>query len=105
MSLSECGGVCSSALTSDDCHSLSAGVVLYADMRGEVGGDKGIMKFPSTIGTSVAENYAVKIELTMWLAPLLSSVTVSMKQPLPWIDAYLDLWRQEQTRHRRLDLG
>lgn len=52
MSLSECGGVCSSVLTSDDDHSLSAVVVLYADMRGEQGGDKGMMKFPSTIDTS-----------------------------------------------------
>lgn len=32
MSLSECGGVCSSVLDSDDCHSLSAAVELYADM-------------------------------------------------------------------------
>jgi hypothetical protein len=51
MSLSECGGVCSNVLTSDDCHSLSAVVVLYADMRGELGGDKGMRKLPSTIGT------------------------------------------------------
>ena len=52
MSLSECGGVCSRVLKSDGCHSLSARVVLYADMRGEVGGDKGMMEFPSTIGAS-----------------------------------------------------
>jgi hypothetical protein len=40
MSLSECGGVCSNVLTSDVCHSLSALLELYADMRGELGGDK-----------------------------------------------------------------
>jgi hypothetical protein len=51
MSLSECGGVCSRVRTSDDCQSVSAAAVLYADMRGELGGDKGMMKFPSTIGT------------------------------------------------------
>jgi hypothetical protein len=50
MSLSECGGVCSSVLISDECHSLSAVVELYADMRGELGGDKGMRKLPSTIG-------------------------------------------------------
>jgi hypothetical protein len=50
MSLSECGGVCSKVLSSDDCHSLSAEVVLYADMCGELGGDKGTRKLPSTIG-------------------------------------------------------
>lgn len=52
MSLSEWGGVCSNVLTSVECQSLSAEVVLYADMRGELGGDRGIRKFPSTIGTS-----------------------------------------------------
>jgi hypothetical protein len=50
MSLSECGGVCSRVLYSDDGHSLSAEVVLYADMCGELGGDKGTRKLPSTIG-------------------------------------------------------
>jgi hypothetical protein len=50
MSLSECGGVCSNVLTSDVCHSLSALLELYADMRGELGGDKGMRKLPSTIG-------------------------------------------------------
>ena len=49
MSLSECGGVFSSVLTSD-CQLLSAEVVLYADMRGELGGDRGTIKLPSTIG-------------------------------------------------------
>jgi hypothetical protein len=58
MSLSECGGVCSKFL-SEDCHSVSAGAVLYADMRGELGGDKGMMKLPSTIGTLVDENWGV----------------------------------------------
>jgi hypothetical protein len=53
MSLSECGGVCSRVRTSEVCHSVSTGAVLYADMRGELGGDKGMMKFPSTIGTLV----------------------------------------------------
>jgi hypothetical protein len=42
--------VCSKVLSSDDCHSLSAEVVLYADMCGELGGDKGTRKLPSTIG-------------------------------------------------------
>lgn len=35
---------------SDDCHSLSAEVV-YADIRGELGGESGMKRFPSTIGT------------------------------------------------------
>jgi hypothetical protein len=52
MSLSECGGVCSSVLMSDECQSLSAVIELYADMRGELGGDKGMRKLPSTIGAS-----------------------------------------------------
>lgn len=50
MSLSECGGVFARVLTPVDCHSLSVADAPYADMCGELGGDKGMRKFPSTIG-------------------------------------------------------
>jgi hypothetical protein len=50
MSPSECEEVLSKDLISDECHSLSAGVVLYADIRGELGGESGMKRFPSTIG-------------------------------------------------------
>lgn len=50
MSQSECGGVCSSALMLEDCHSFSAVVMPYAELRGEVGGDRGTMELPSIIG-------------------------------------------------------
>lgn len=35
------------------CQSLSAEVVLYADIRGELGGERGMKRFPSTIETFV----------------------------------------------------
>jgi hypothetical protein len=63
MSLSECGGVCSRVRMSADCHSFSAGVVLYADMRGELGGDKGMMKFPSTIGEARSKTKRAVVEV------------------------------------------
>lgn len=50
MSQSECGGVCSSVFKLESCHSLSAVDMPYAELRGEVGGDRGTLKLPSTIG-------------------------------------------------------
>ena len=34
------------------CHSFSAGVALYADIRGELGGESGMKRFLSTICSS-----------------------------------------------------
>lgn len=50
MSQSECGGVCSSVFKLESCHSFSAVDMPYAELRDEVGGDKGMLKFPSIIG-------------------------------------------------------
>ena len=51
MSLSLCAELFSKDLMSAVGHSLSAGAVLYADMCGELGGERGMKRFPSTIGT------------------------------------------------------
>lgn len=51
MSLSDWPEEGSKDFKSADGQSFSAVVVLYADMRGELGGESGINKFPSTIGT------------------------------------------------------
>lgn len=51
MSLSLCAELLSKDLMSAVGHSLSAGAVLYADMCGELGGERGMKRFPSTIGT------------------------------------------------------
>jgi len=67
MSLSECAEVGSKALISEVCHSFSAGVVLYADMRGELGGESGMKRFPSTIGTLKDESWEVELWLGVWL--------------------------------------
>lgn len=49
MSPSEFVEVGSKGLISWFRHSFSAGVALYADIRGELGGESGMKRFPSTI--------------------------------------------------------
>lgn len=77
MSPSEWAEEGSRDLMSDDCHSFSAGVVLYADMRGELGGERGMNKFPSTIGTFRYRLWRVGGVLSLWLAQSLTSFAVN----------------------------
>ena len=81
MSLSECGGVCPSALMSD--HSLSADVVVYANMRGELGGDKGMMKFPLTIGASETDT-GCEGGLVQAAGLALLPTSCQWKRPIRW---------------------
>jgi hypothetical protein len=81
MSPSECAEVGSNDLMSEVCHSFSAGVVLYADIRGELGGESGMKRFPSTIGTFKDESWEVEIWLGVWLNP--SDKVHSQQRPVP----------------------
>ena len=77
MSPSECAEVGSKDLMSDDCQSFSAGVVLYADIRGELGGESGMKRFPSTIGTFVDDSGEFGVGLAVWLNRFVISCMVS----------------------------
>lgn len=74
MSPSWCDEFVSKALISEVCQSFSAGVVLYADIRGELGGESGMKRLPSTICTLGDESYEVDVKVL-----LLGCIDVSHK--------------------------
>lgn len=74
MSPSWCDEFVSKVLISEVCQSFSAGVVLYADIRGELGGESGMKRLLSTICTLEDESYEVDVKVL-----LLGCIDVSHK--------------------------